>query len=280
MELLYAVTAILLLTHPQASAEAAALACSAMKNVVIKSLFPMMVLSRLLAHSPLMNKLCTAVSKTRLWKRLELSDALLPAVFSGLLSGLPVTAAEAQELVKNGSISADEGAKAVALSSIPSPAFVIMAASPSVRAGVFRYTTLIILSYLIASSFPSVRSMGNKRATTLTFSEAMTSSAAAAISVSANIVFFSVLTCVLSVVFPKTRILLATFFEMGSAVIFADGNGVLSAAVLGWCGLSALSQIRTSAPSVSASPYIITRCISCVVMVIMQIFAEFLQNTL
>ena len=280
MEILYLVTAVLLLCHPRSSAQAAAVACDALKNVVIRSLFPMMVLSRLLAHSSLSEKLCRKISGIWLWKRLKLSDSLLPSVLSGILSGLPVTAVETKKLLLEGRITAEEGAKAVALSSLPSPAFVILVASRSPAVGVLRYTALLVTAYLTASRFHSVKSPGSGELGRLRFSDSIASSTSAALSVSANIVFFSALSCCFSSVLPWARQILAVFFEMGSATALVGDSQLLMSAVVGWCGLSAVSQVKSASPSLSVTPYVVTRCVSCAVLVILYFFVEFLQNAL
>lgn len=269
-----------MLTHPAASFKAAELGCSAVKSVVVRSLFPMMILSRLISRSRLMTGLCGITAKSRMWRRLRLSDSVLPAVVSGLISGLPVTAVEVESLVREGRLSESEGAKAIALASVPSPAFVILAASPTVAVGILRYVTVLILSYTVAAAFPSQRTLGTVSQAPVTFTEAMSSSVTSAISVSANIIFFTAVSCLLSSVLPRIKVLTAVFFEMGSAIALSNGEPLVTAAVLGWCGLSALSQIRSAAPSVSVKPYAVTRLISCAILVLLQFFADFLQNPL
>lgn len=240
----------------------------------------MMILCRLISRSSLMKRLCRVTARTHLWKRLRLSDALLPAVFSGLISGLPVTAVEVEGLVKSGRISHAEGTKAIALASVPSPAFVILAASPTVTVGFFRYMAILVISYIVASRFPSHKTHGTIPSQRITFPEATSSSVTSAITVSANIIFFTAVNCLLSSILPRIKVLSAMFFEMGSAMATVKNDPLAVSAVLGWCGLSALSQIRTAAPSVSAMPYTVTRVISCALLVLLQFFAEFLQNAL
>ena len=269
-----------MLTHPEASAMAAELGCGAIKSVVVRSLFPMMILSRLISRSPLMTRLCKSTARAGVWKRLRLSDSALPAVLSGLISGLPVTAIEVEDLVREGKLSKSEGAKAVALASVPSPAFVILAASPTVTSGILRYLALIILSYTVASAFPSDKTMGTMPSPRISFTEAMSSSVTSAISVSANMVFFTAVSCLLSSVLPQIKLASAVFFEMGSAISLSQGDPLVTSVILGWCGLSALSQIRSVAPSVSVTPYAVTRLISCALLAVLQFFAEFLQNAL
>lgn len=280
MEILYILTAVLLLMHPEASAEAAGVACSAMKTVVVRSLFPMMVLSRLISHSPLSERLCKRIADTHLWRRLKISDSLLPAVLSGYLSGLPVTALETRKLLSDGRITAREGEKAVCLASLPSPAFVILVASPSLASGVIRYAVLVITAYLTALLFPSTKSKGEAKSDPLSLTEAIASSTSSALSVSANIVFFSALTCSFSAVLPLAKSILAVLLEMGSAVALVGGNETMMVLVIGWCGLSAMSQIKSASPTLSVIPYAVTRCISCLSLLILQYFGEFLQNIL
>lgn len=280
MEILYIVLAVLFLTYPEASRDAAAIACDAMKNVVVRSLFPMMVLSRLISHSRLLQGICNKASKTPLWQRLGLSDALLSAVLSGLLSGFPTTAVETNKLLSEGKITVAEASKAVALASLPSPAFVITVASSSPFAGVMRYALLVATAYLTASRFESAKSCGIKKAQPLGFSEAVSTSISAALSVSASIVFFSAVTCSISSVFRSAKRLVAVFFEMGSAVTLAKGDPWLLSVAVGWCGLSAMCQIKSAAPTLSLKPFVVTRIFSVAVLLVMDYFAEILQNIL
>ncbi len=271
MEILYIVTAILFIIRPEASAQAADLACSALKNVVIKSLFPMMVLSRLIAYSKAMLWVTGRLTRLGVWKRLKLSDSLLPCILTGLLSGLPASAREIQRLRAAGEINGQEAKKALALSSVPSPAFVILVASDGLRQGIFRYVILLLSAYVASSLFRSEKSRGTCKQMKMTFSTAITSSASSAITVSASIVFFSAVICLIASVFPKAEQISAAFFEMGSGVIFAKGNGLLISAALGWCGLSAASQIRSEAGDVEIDAYFVAKAVSCVLLLLFEI---------
>lgn len=276
LELLYIATAILFFAFPTVTAQAASVACNALKNVVLRSLFPMMVISRLIAYSGLFRRLSSAVTKSRLWKRLSLSDCLLPVILSALTSGLPAAARDTEILLESGRITEREAAKAVAAASLPSPAFVILAASDNALQGVVRYVLLAVTALTVCSFIKSDSSEGGVTGTVMTFPQAMSVSAFSALSVSANIVFFSAVTCLVSHLAPKLQGITAAFFEMGSGIVFAGESRLLQCIVLGWCGLSALSQIRTEAPRVSVKPYLAARCVSVAVLVT----AEMLANCL
>lgn len=276
MELLYIATALFFLSFPEASSEAAEISCLALKNVVVKSLFPMMVLSRLIARSPLITRIASAVSKSLAWRALRLSDALIPSVLSGLLSGLPSSASEIERLKKQGSISDSEAKKALALASLPSPAFVILVASESLIVGVVRFLLIVFSSYAVTLLSHSQKSVGESHPSPLSFGEAIRSSAMSAVFVSANIIFFSAITCLSAVLVPTAKKALAVFFEMGCGIIFADGDSLFCAMTLGWCGLSALCQLRTEAPSVSASCYIKARALSALLLTISEILQKYI----
>lgn len=271
MEILYIVTAVLFLALPEASAQSAQLACTALKNVVIRSLFPMTVLSRLISHSRALARLTEILSRSRLWKRLSLSDSLLPSVLTGAVSGLPVSAREVEELLKKGEVTPREAAKAVALSSLPSPAFVILVASHSFFEGFIRYALLLISAYLTVSVFRSEKSKGRRETAPFSFYQALSSSVSSALSVSASIVFFSAMSSLAAAVLPQFKGVISVFFEMGSGIVTADGNGILTALALGWCGLSALSQLRSEAPSVSFRPYLTARAVSVAALLTLEI---------
>ncbi len=256
MEILYIVTAVCLFIFPESLSSAASAAVSAMKNVVLRSLFPMMVLSRLIASSGIMSRFARLVSKSHIWRLLGISDSLLPAVLMGLFSGLPSSALEVERVVREGGVTPIEAQKALALSSLPSPAFVILAASPSVANGVLRYILLVLTAYLVTLVHPSKRTEGVPSYSPVSFTSAIASSANAAILVSASIAFFAVAVSLASAVFHGLALPFAVFFEMGTAVIHAGGNNIITAIALGWRGLSALCQISSSAPSVSLRIYL------------------------
>ena len=271
MEFFYIVTAVLFLIYREASAVAADIACKALKNVVIRSLFPMMVLTRLIAHSRSARFFTRLLSRSVIWKKLNLSDELLPIVVGGFVAGIPSSARDIGLLLKEGRINEGEAKKALALSSLPSPAFVILVASESVSVGVVRYFLLIICAYFSTLLFRSKKSLGDGAFKKISFTEALFASCTSALSVSASIVFFTSVTCLMSSLMPWASEMFAALFEMGSGVIFADGRGILTALCIGWCGLSAMAQIHSEAPSVSLKPYVFTRIISIFVLLVFEI---------
>lgn len=275
VEVFYIVTAALFLIYPEASAFSADIACKALKSVVIRSLFPMMVLTRLIAHSKSADFLSRLLSKRRIWKRLNLSDELLPVVLGGLISGIPSSSREIASLLNEGRINGEEAKKALALSSLPSPAFVILVASDGIGEGVMRFLLMLFCAYFGVLCFRSKKSTGGGEVRKMSFTAALSSSTLSALSVSASIVFFSAVTCLVSSVLPHFRQVSAIFFEMGSGVIFADGNGILISAALGWCGLSAMAQIRSEAPDVSLKPHVLSRLMTVATLIL----AEILQKT-
>lgn len=274
MEILYIALAVLFLLDPRAAAEAAVISCNAMKDVVVKSLFPMMVLSRLISHSSVVTKLTAIVAKSRIWKRLQLSDSLLPAVLTGYLSGLPAAARDIAELEREGKVTGREASKAIALASLPSPAFVITIASDNIAYGLIRYVVLVLTAYIVSSCFFSQKSFGGEKNDSVNLVSAISSSSLSAISVSANIVFFSAISCTVSDLLPWAKQWMYVFLEMGSGVIFANGDQFLVSVILGWCGLSAMSQIRSEANGISVIPYATVRVVSSLSMTLLHIFLQ------
>lgn len=268
MSVLYIAMAILILTMPEACSEAAELSLTALKCVVVKTLFPMMVLTRLISHSRGFSKFTGLLSHSFLWRRLRLSDSLLGVVITGWVSGLPSSAKSISELKSNGVITQREADKALALSSIPSPAFVIAVASKSLRVGIVRFIVLILVAYFVALCLPSERSEGRGSGGGMSFVNAISGSASSAILVSGNIVFFSLASTLLSALFPIAKEIIYPIFEMGSGVVFASGKEWIIALSIGWCGVSAMLQLHSEAPQLSLKPYIITRIISAFILVL------------
>ncbi len=266
MEILYFWAAAVFLSRPDVTREYAALACLAIENVVIRSLFPMSVLTKMISASKILSALTKRLAKLRLWRCLKLSDALLPQIISGLISGFPSSAQSLQTEFELKTATKSECAKALALSSLPSPAFIILAASEGIAEGIFRYAALVVTAYITALFFKSSRSKGESVCKKIPLTHAIAASAQSMLGVAGSIAFFSAMTCISSTIFPKFKPVFAVLFEMGSGIIFAKGT-ILMPVALGWCGLSAMMQIKALAPDISIKPYIVTRCMSIATMV-------------
>jgi len=256
---------VLFMLKPEVSKHAASLSLVAVKNVVVATLFPMMVLCRLISGTVL-TRFSRYIKKLKFWKRLNLSDSLISPILSGIVSGIPLGAIQTKELKEKGLITKEEEKKALTLSSVPSPAFVILVASEGRIIGVLRFCIILFANYFVTSLFPSKKSVGVKKKEKMTFSKILSSSAQSGILVSANIIFFTVLSFILSSLYKPLMPYFASFFEMGSGVINANGSPFFISLALGFCGLSAFCQIKTECPFCDMTPYLLARVFSTILL--------------
>ena len=160
LSLFYLTSSFVFLFCPSLAGDWYAVAMGAVGSVVIKTLFPMMVLTRLVSASPLFRDITKPLLKRKLWKRLSLSDSLLLPVIGGILSGFPTVARDAERLYQNGTITREEGEKALTLASAPSPAFLIRLGGKSPLHGTLLFIISLTVSYLTASITKSEKSGG------------------------------------------------------------------------------------------------------------------------
>lgn len=253
LSVFYLLTAILFLFAPSLAGEWYYGAMSAVGSVVIKTLFPMMVLTRLISASALFGNITKPLVKSKLWKRLSLSDALLLPVLGGILSGFPTVARDAERLYQKGIITKAEAEKALLLASAPSPAFLIRLGGKTALQGTLLFILSLTVSYLTAISSKSEKSRGRSAPSPLTLPSAVSTSAYSALTVSANIIFFTFL----SSLFPP----LTPFLELGSGSVILQGS-VFRPFLLGFGGISAFCQIKAEAPSLATKGYIVARIIT------------------
>ncbi len=220
---------------------------------VFCTIFPTNLLFRLICFSPLCEKLSRPLSKSRLWKKTGLSPVYLPAVFSGLLSGIPTGASL---------LSGADGKnreKALALSSILSPAF-LCAVLKSPSAGLLLYLNLVEVLWCVSFFLPTEKEdFKALTVKTTSFSASLSHAIQSAVTVAGAMIFFSVL---LSTVPERTppiiKEMLSALFEVGTASRVCE-NPITLAAALSFGGLSALSQISACLDSTSMRLYLISR---------------------
>lgn len=249
----YFLTALLFLFAPSLAGEWYASALGAVGSVVIKTLFPMMVLTRIISASTLFQSISKPLYKSKLWRRLSVSDALLLPVLGGILSGFPTVARDAEKLYQSGTITKKEAEKAVILASAPSPAFLIRLGGKNALQGTLLFIFSLTVSYLTAVRKKSEKSCGSSFPSPLTLPSAITASAYSALTVSANIIFFTFLSFLF---YPLTPIL-----ELGSGSVILKGS-IFRPFLLGFGGISALCQIKCEAPSLATKGYIVARIIT------------------
>lgn len=253
LALFYLISSFIFLFFPQIAGNWHTLALSATETVVIKTLFPMMVLTRLVSASPFFYKITSPLTKGRLWQTLCLSDTLFLPVIGGILSGFPTLARDAESLFEKGKITKYEAEKALVLASAPSPAFLIRLGGKSPLHGTVLFLISLTVSYFFARGIKTHKSKGTGSASPLTLPIALKSSAHSAFTVSANIIFFTFL----SALFP----IFTPVLELGSGSYLLSGN-VLRSFLIGFGGISAFCQIKAEAPCLSAKRYLMARSVT------------------
>lgn len=270
----YVLTAILFLFFPVGREESVTLALLSLKNVVLATLFPMMVLTRVISGSYLMRKLGDLLSKTRLWKRLHLSPALLPIVLCGIISGFPASARQIENMVNKKAITPSEGEKALALSSAPSPAFVIGIVGKTPLHGCFIFLVSLVLSYLTVCREKSEESPSPPAFSSTSLALALTSATSSAVAVGGSIVFFVLITSLFNFLPSPLPLVISALTELGSGAVKLSSHRVLLSFLTGWGGLSALCQIKGEAPGVKAGLYVRVRLLSGVTLALMEGFSH------
>lgn len=270
LTLLFTLSALIFLIFPESVSGWVDSALLAVKNVVIATLFPMMVMTRMIDFSFLSKFLL----KRKIWKRLSISDSLIDTVIRGIISGFPVAAIEVEEKVSKKEISALEGEKALALASIPSPAFVIAVAGENFLHGLAFYLLSLSVTYITVIKTKSEKSISHPSAKRLSFVKALSSGVTASLTVSANILFFNFLASLFSFLPEKLTLLFSAVAELGFGTVALSSHPLLKSFLVGWGGISALSQVSASSPSVSKKLYVKARILSGAALLLLSLFLK------
>ncbi|MBR2479093.1 MAG: hypothetical protein IKB47_01650 [Clostridia bacterium] len=237
---------------------------------VVPSIFPFMVLSRLLVE-------CGGGELfARLFGRLTqrvfgLSGSAATPIFLGALCGFPIGAVVCERLYRSGELSLDELELLIGVVSLPSPAFVINAVGVNMlgdqRKGLALYFLLLGVSLAIGlvvcrsslrktnDSPPALRLTPSRKRLSEVTVDAVSSSATALLSVCAYTAFFSTLSKALETALslPETvSILLKGALEFSGGCYAASGHPYafsLCALVLGWSGVGVHFQIMSVCPA-------------------------------
>lgn len=184
----------------------------------------------------------------------------------GWFCGFPVGAVTGASLLRRGELDRGELDRLLLFSGIPSPAFVISAVGESLlgdrRLGLLLWLSLIVTSMLIGIfQHVFIRSHAEPRPVAVTESssaaaigEALRSSGISMLNLSANIVFFSVLTKLLLALCapilrdPAVCAVFCGFFELSGGCAAASAlplplSAVICGFILGWSGLGVHFQI-------------------------------------
>lgn len=200
------------LRDPRGAAEAAREGLDVALRSTLPSLFPFFVLSGLLTRSGAAERIGRTVARP-LSHLFGISDAGAVAVLIGAFCGFPVGAGAVAELYRAGRIGKAECERLLALSNAPSFAFLYSAVGAglfgSKIAGLCLYLTVTLSTFAVGAALRLLRGPcpQEDRTVTLTAPQkhaagllagALTSAAQSALTVTASIVFFRVLSASLS----------------------------------------------------------------------------------
>lgn len=260
-------------------------------RTVIPSLFPFMVLSELFLSSGAartLGKLFSPVAKTLF----GVSGEGVTPILLGAFCGFPIGARCAVSLFDSGRISKNECERVLAISSVPSSAFLIssvgIALFGSRAFGRLLFSVTLLCSLilgvvlnLISKKKRHKESLGaakkeSPRLSAYNFSDAISSSAEAMLRVCGFVVFFTAFVGVLCETLdilclsPELRATICAIFEMTSGVSNAASldsistGALLAAFAVGWSGISVHLQISSicRGRELSLRPYILSKLAS------------------
>lgn len=274
-----------LLTFPEETSLAAKNAVAVCLESLIPSLFPFFVLSNLAVSCGFSKVVSKVFSRLMPFIFGTSPETAVPFVL-GFLSGFPVGAASASELYLKGEISKTDAEKALCFSNFPSVGFIVSAVgvgvfeSSEVGWALFATVTFLGLVSAVAvcrayrkkGGFHKVEcASAESRSLLETFLSAVTSSGKSVLSVSAFVLFFSVVcgvfVSVFSLPYPISS-LFSGFFEISSGAAslvpeLSAENLALAAAILSWSGLSVHFQVASRlAERLSVKPYLLSKTLS------------------
>lgn len=232
---------------------------------VIPAVFPCAVLSGIIVRLGGAEKL-GKLAERPMRALFSLPGEALCALLLGFFCGFPIGAKSCAELYTRGCLSRDEAERLLAISSLPSPAFVINAVGKGMlksrAAGTFLFLILLALSLLSGTllSIPARKKQGCRPSAPTagqlcpdfgsSFISAVNSAADAMLRLCAFSAFFSSLSAALS---PITGCLpdslnaaVAGFFELTGGCYAASSCALplpVTAAILGWTGLAVHFQV-------------------------------------
>lgn len=247
-------------------------------NSIIPSVFPCMVLSRLLISCGGAELIGRVFGKS-LGKLFGISAPSVASFLLGAICGFPVGAVTAASLYKSNQISKDEFERLIGFTSLPSPAFVINAVGTSMlnnrNAGVFLFSLLILSSSIIGitvgkkKSSPStsiIVKISDNAPISVNIVNAVTSSASAITMICAYSVFFDSLSTLfneLLTLLPVLSALVSGFFEFSGGCAAAASLGSrfalpITALILGWSGIGVHFQIMSVCGNISFKKYFLS----------------------
>jgi len=207
LDLMLALGALgLLVCLPGEAAAGAKAGIGVCGGVIIPGLLPFLILSRLLSAMEVPTRAAEKVAP--LFRRLGISPAAAAPLLLGLMGGYPLGAAVLGDMVRSGSLSPREAERLLPCCNNTGPAFLVGAVGGavfgSVRVGLLLYASHILAALILLLLFGRAPAAQTPPKTALrpqmlaaALPEAIRSAAAAVISISAFVIFFSVLTALL-----------------------------------------------------------------------------------
>ena len=255
----------LLLSCSDVTASAALSSLTVAASKVIPGLFLFITLSVFMTKMSVLEPLGGLIPTEKLF---SLPRASASAIITGLMCGFPVGAVCVSRLVHDGKLTRNEAALCLALSSAPSPAFLLSVVSGAWTSRIFG-VLLYIASVLSALLFGMIYSRLRKTSSvprvpiatlghgSTRFSrvlcEAVSDASVTCLRIAAYITFFSSLASCASNYLPQLRALIMPVFEFSSGALYgAELGGVFGGAVTGFSvGFSSLSVFAQTAYAVS-----------------------------
>ncbi len=264
---LFAMAGLLLTSRETARvAEKAILLCG---KTLIPTLFPFMALSGLLMKLGFAEWLGKRIGRP--FRALfGVSDCCVAAVLTGLLCGFPTGAVAAASLYRRGLCGEEDYRRTLLLSSFAAPGFVIAGVGGgllgSTRRGLLLFLLQLSASLAVGLLFSLFKRneaagayltpTGGERSPLICLSQAIREAVDGIVGVCGSVIFFSVFSGLVSSLpfLPQAlRCLLASFFELTSGMALSastlppDAAFLLSAAAIGWAGVSVHAQTALAA---------------------------------
>ncbi len=231
---------------------------------IIPSIFPFFILSDLLISS---FDDSSGIFAKIFSKVFNISPVALPVFIIGLLSGFPLGVKGASDLYSENKITKEECEVLSGFVNNPSIAFVVSGVGismlGSISLGFILYFSVVISSIIVGCIFkPELRkslNFGKNTEQNFNLSKSIKSAGMSSITVSAYIIFFSMLTGLITAAFQNEVLtaLLSCLLEVGNATKILSNGSVFSPALsfaliafsLGFSGISVFMQAESYLPT-------------------------------
>ncbi len=270
---------VLMLIYRNEAASGVRSALSQSVTGVIPSLFIFIALSNIITSLDLLEPIYKRIPAERLF---SMNKSSSQAIFCGLLCGFPIGAVVVNTLCTGGKITKSEAERLLAVSSCPSPAFLIGAvgayySSAAYGVGLYAVSVLSCLLFGVITrgkSTPAPAESGGSKAVvrvgfTRAVCESVNKAGVTSLTITAYITFFSVMREVLSAMLPftLTRDITATLFEFSYGAYYGSTIGGLrgfciTGLAIGFSSLSIFMQTSNSAPTLSMKPFFCSKLMS------------------